>query len=121
MTSVADWAVENGGTLNALACVAAFWSVVVNAYAARWAPSPWRRIYQITAAYSAVYVLAWGWLVVHPHTDREEWSHIVTPVSLTSFIVVWSGFATLSAIINRRRQRALAALTADAATINDGC
>ena len=96
------------------ATIGAAWATAWNLWAWHWAPMPWRRLYMVTAGFSAMYVVAWGWLVVSPGTDRGNWSEVVTPISLTSFFAVWASFPILSSIRNRRTRSAVAKVVSDA-------
>lgn len=69
--------------------IGAAFSVVANVLGAARTPRPWSALQLITAAFSLLYVGAWGWLLIWPDTDRGVWSEHVTPVSAASFFVVW--------------------------------
>lgn len=74
------------------ASVGAGWSFVWNAAAARRVTYRAMRLtFGLSAAFSAVFVVAWGLVAVYPDLDRQVWSEAITPFSLASFFVVWSG------------------------------
>lgn len=77
------------------AALGALWATVWNALAALRMPSPHRRMFSIISAFSSIYIVGWGWLLVYPETDRAVWSAAITPASMASFYVVWSGPAIL--------------------------
>lgn len=73
------------------AAIGALWATVWNALAALRLPRRHGRLFGIIAAFSAIYIVAWGWLILYPDTDRGAWSAAVTPASMASFFVVWAG------------------------------
>lgn len=79
------------------ATIGAAWATGWNVLAAQRTPSKQGRMFGIIAAFSALYIVAWGWLLVLPDTDRAAWSAAITPASMASFYVVWAGPAILQA------------------------
>lgn len=75
----------------ALTTLGASVSLITNLLAAYKAPPAWRKMFLVVASFSLIYVIAWGWLLVFPDTDRGVWSASVTPASMASFFAVWTG------------------------------
>lgn len=107
MRTLAEWLTVSGPTFNLLATIGAMFSLIWNTIAAFRTEPPWRRMYGVTAFFSLLYVAAWGSLVIDPLIDRAQWSEAVTPISLTSFFVIWSGPAAISIIHRRHRDEAI--------------
>lgn len=85
-------AVTEAQILASLATIGAGWSLYWNAAAARRVVNRAFKItFALSAAFSAVFVVAWAALAAFPDLDRSVWSEAVTPFSLVSFFVVWSG------------------------------
>ena len=77
--------------LAGVATIGASWSMAWNTAAAiRITHRAFRLTFAVSAVLSAVFVVAWGIIAVHPNVDRQVWSEAVTPFSLLSFFVVWS-------------------------------
>lgn len=72
----------------------AVWATGWNLFAAYRVPDVrLRPMFLLTAVFAAFYIVAWGWLAVHPVLDRGAWSEAVTPVSMMSFFIPWSAVA----------------------------
>ena len=78
--------------LAGVATIGAGWSLFWNAAAARRVIHRGLKItFGLSAVFSAVFVAAWAAVAFVPDLDRSVWSEAITPFSLMSFFVVWSG------------------------------
>lgn len=85
-------AATNAQILAGLSAVGAGWAFYWNAAAARRVVHRGLKItFAMSAMFSAVFVAAWAAVAFIPDLDRSVWSEAVTPFSLMSFFVVWSG------------------------------
>lgn len=92
-------------TIAGLTCLASVWAFAWNLWAWIHLPKPWRTIHLVATLYAAFYIAAWGWLWLGEHVDRRAWSETVAPVAMSSYLIVWSGWAILAWIAHRKGGR----------------
>lgn len=92
----------------------AFGSFVFNGV---WSARGWSRMRTTRAmisAYSALYVIAYAWLLIFQ--DQVAWSHVMRGVSMVAWPLVWIGPAWVG---HRETQRLLRRFEAAATTVED--
>ena len=100
MTAIATWVIR-------ASLAFALVSAVVNLAAARRLKSV---LFASVAALSAIYVVSYGWLLLHP-TERLAWSEVMSGVSLVAWPLIWIGPAMRSCRQRTKFEKALTTMT----------
>lgn len=106
MTAIATWVIRASLALALL-------SAIVNLTAARRLKSA---LFASVAALSAIYVVSYAWLLLHP-TERLAWSEVMSGVSLIAWPLIWVGPAMRACWQRRRFEQALVTMAPAAAKV----